>query len=583
MGRPRLVDAEMTDDAATPQPPRWLHRSTVAAGCALLVLLVVCAFLVHAPSVRPDELGFLLNGQVMIGNTEVPLAEGFRSFYPAGFGFFTAIAAFLGGSIAAQFRISLLFDIAFAVATVWVLAQWATRHLEVDRRWARVIAIAVAVAPTVAANSLFAWSESLSRLGLAALVLLLFETSRRPSWATCLGTGLLAAYLPIVHGRFTLVLPLTAAALAVVGISRDRSRRLACASGIVVAAGAYLLLSRVNVWLRDELYSGSAGKEGRMVDKFLDPANTSSIVRGFVGQSWYLVATTFGVLAIGLVVLLSDSLSGLAARRREQWIGPLFTVGASFLVVLTSALQLVNVIRPDHLVYGRYAEVVAPVLVTAGLAALVTRRRYATGAWFAGIGTIVLLLVAMTVAAGRDELRSMIAEGKFFAAPNAIGLDVPRRFLEPMGYLSVGAFFLVLALAVAVAWRRSPAWGVVAIVVFGVASTAYSATRTIVPYRDYSDTISLDDVVRENSARNDSSTIVGIDTQGIGGQTLYDYRYLLHPIQIKRVTLLDPTPDDLDCIITGPAQPLDPAVWENIAVDDHRGLLLWKRQGLDSC
>jgi hypothetical protein len=574
----------MTDSVTTADDaPRWLSRLTLIAGLALLVLLVVSAFAVHAPSVRPDELGFLLNGQVMIGNTEVPLAEEFRSFYPAGFGFFTAVAAYVGGTIAAQFRISLLVNIAFTLGTVWVLAQWATRHLSLSKRWAWIVAVAVAVAPTVAANSLFAWSESLSRLGLAGLVLLVYETTRRPSWATCIGTGLLAAYLPIVHGRFTLVLPFTAVALVAVGISRDRNRRFACASGIAVAAVAYLLLSRVNVWLRDELYTGSTGKEGRMIGKFLDPANTSSIVRGFVGQSWYLVATTFGILAVGVVVLSIDSLTGLKARHREQWVGPLFTVGASFLVVLTSALQLVNVIRPDHLLYGRYAEVVAPVLMTAGLAAMVTLRRKTTIAWFAGIGAIVLLLAAMTLAAGRDELRAMISEGKFFAAPNAIGLDVPRRFLEPMGYLSVGIFFVGLALVVFVAWRRSPALGIVAVLVLGLTSTTYSATRTIVPYRDYSDAISLDDVIRENSDRNDSSVVVGIDTLGIGGQTLYDYRYLLHPIQIRRVTLLDPRPADLDCIIAGPGQPFDPATWENIAVDDHRGLLLWKRQGLDSC
>ena len=574
----------MTDsDATTRDAPRWLLRLTVVAGTALLALLVVSAFAVQAPSVRPDELGFLLNGQVMIGNTEVPLAEEFRSFYPAGFGFFTAVAAYVGGTIAAQFRISLLVNIGFTLGTVWVLAQWATRHLSLTRRWAWIVAVAVAVAPTVAANSLFAWSESLSRLGLAGLVLLVYETARRPSWSTAIGTGLLAAYLPIVHGRFTLVLPFTAVALVVIGFSRDRQQRFACASGIAVAAVAYLLLSRVNVWLRDELYTGSAGKEGRMISKFLDTANTSSIVRGFVGQSWYLVATTFGILVVGVVILSMDSLAGLKARHREQWVGPLFTVGASFLVVLTSALQLVNVIRPDHLLYGRYAEVVAPVLMTAGLAALVTLRKMSVTGWYVGIGCIVLLLAAMTLAARRDELRAMISEGKFFAAPNAIGLDVPRRFLEPMGYLSVGVFFTVLALAVFLAWRRSSAWGIAAVLILGLASTTYSATRTIVPYRDYSDSISLDDVIRENSDRNDSSVVVGIDTLGIGGQTLYDYRYLLHPIQIRRVTLLDPRPADLDCIIAGPGQPFDPATWENIAVDNHRGLLLWKRQGLDSC
>jgi hypothetical protein len=564
-------------------PPRWLSKTSIVVGLALVVLLVVSAFVIHAPSVRPDELGFLLNGQVFTGNNETPLAEGFRSFYPAGFGFFTAVAAILGGTIAAQFRIALLFNIAFTIGTAWVLMNLTLRHFTLNRKWAAIVAIAVSVTPTVAANSLFAWSESLSRLGLAGLVLLVYETARQPTWKLTVGTGLLAAYLPIVHGRFTLVLPLVVITLLVLGISRNHARVLACGSGIVVAAVSYLVMSRANVWLRDELYAGSSGKESRMVDKFLDPANTSSIIRGFIGQTWYLMATTLGLIAVGLVVLTTNVLTGAKSRRTDQWVAPLFTIGAVFLVVLTSALQLVIVIRPDHLVYGRYAEVVSPILVVVGLSAMITLRRRAALMWIGGIGAIGALIAAMAVAAGRDELRSMISRGKFFAAPNAIGLDFPRRFLEPMGYLSLGVFFTVLALIAFSVWRKSPALGVLVILLVGAASTAYTATRTLIPYRDYTDSITLDDAIRENSDTNDSSILVGIDTVGVGGQTFYDYRYLLHPIQIRRISLFATDPAGLDCLITGPNQPLDPAAWDNIAVDGHRGLLLWKRKGLDSC
>jgi len=221
--------------------------------------------------------------------------------------------------------------------------------------------------------------------------------------------------------------PLVVITLLVLGISRNKARILSCGSGIVVAAVSFLVLSRANVWLRDELYAGSSGKESRMVEKFLDPANTSSIVRGFIGQTWYLMATTLGLIAVGLVALGANALTGAKNRRTDQWVAPLFTIGAVFLVVLTSALQLVIVIRPDHLVYGRYAEVVSPILLVVGLSAMITLRRRATLTWTFGIGAIGALIAAMAVAAGRDELRSMISRGKFFAAPNATRRSNPGQ------------------------------------------------------------------------------------------------------------------------------------------------------------
>jgi hypothetical protein len=266
-----------------PRPPRWLSKTSIVVGLALVVLLVVSAFVIHAPSVRPDELGFLLNGQVFTGNNETPLAEGFRSFYPAGFGFFTAVAAILGGTIAAQFRIALLFNIAFTIGTAWVLMNLTLRHFTLNRKWAAIVAIAVSVTPTVAANSLFAWSESLSRLGLAGLVLLVYETARQPTWKLTVGTGLLAAYLPIVHGRFTLVLPLVVITLLVLGISRNHARVLACGSGIVVAAVSYLVMSRANVWLRLKAWESSTMGGTRRRSSLLEPRALQSIALMHLG------------------------------------------------------------------------------------------------------------------------------------------------------------------------------------------------------------------------------------------------------------------------------------------------------------
>jgi hypothetical protein len=58
-----------------------------------LIIALVTAARISGPSIRPDEWGYLLNGQVLIGHEEVRLP--FSSMYPAGFGFITGAWAWV--------------------------------------------------------------------------------------------------------------------------------------------------------------------------------------------------------------------------------------------------------------------------------------------------------------------------------------------------------------------------------------------------------------------------------------------------------------------------------------------------------
>ncbi|MBU3703839.1 MAG: hypothetical protein FGM42_05620, partial [Ilumatobacteraceae bacterium] len=132
---------------------RTVHRVVTALAGACLVVLVWATFASRGASVRPDELGFLLNGWVLTGHTEALFGEGFRSFYTAGFGFVTAAAAVVGRNMNAQYRLSLLVNIGLVAATAAALSRLAFRHLAVARRTARTLALIVSLAPAVPANS----------------------------------------------------------------------------------------------------------------------------------------------------------------------------------------------------------------------------------------------------------------------------------------------------------------------------------------------------------------------------------------------------------------------------------------------
>jgi hypothetical protein len=571
---------------------RTLHRVVALLGCACLVVLVWATFASRGASVRPDELGFLLNGWVLTGHTETLFGEGFRSFYTAGFGFVTAAAAVVGRNINAQYRLSLLVNIGLVIATAAALSRLAFRHLSVARRTARSLAIIVSLAPAVAANSLFAWSETLNRFLFVAVVLLAYEHVRRPRWSTSLTLAVSSSFMVIAHGRFTLV-PALAVVFLLVSTSPAPRRHLAVTvGGIAAAIVSYFVFTRINVSLRRELYPAASGKEGRMVDKLLTGSNLPSLGRSATGQLWYVLATSFGLAAVGLAMNVRSIGIGLRRARNLDWLAPTFLFATAGSVALASALQLLRVIRPDHLVYGRYLEAVSPVFVLIGLVAIVSGSGFARRSWLIGFVATVACTVVLAAAAGRDELRAMTNENKFFAVPNSIALDWALKLTKPAGYLSLTVAFVAVSGILFVVARRNGHFFLATLAVLSLVFTTFTAVRTVVPYRDYFDHITLDNSVRNLVIGDRRDTTITFDSGGLGGQTYYDYRYLLHPVQVERVDVHWVDRESLRCVIGAVGRPPEDNGWVVAATEskasargkqEPENIVLWMRSGVDSC
>ena len=569
-----------------------LHVYVAAIGVACVVILVWATFASRGASVRPDELGFLLNGWVLTGHKEVLFGTDFRSFYTAGFGLITAAAATIGRNIDAQYRISLLANIAMVVAGAAALARLGFRHLAMSRRTARTVAIIVSIAPAIAANSLFAWSETLNRFAFIVVALLAFEHVARPRWTSAGLIGLTSSFMVIAHGRFTLIPALAVMLLALACLPDVRRIAPIAAFGIIVTAVSWFVFTRINVSLRRDLYPAAAGKEGRMVDKLTNFSNLASLGRSATGQLWYVLATSFGLAGVGLVVNVRSTLLGLRRPRNVQWLAPGFVFASAGTVALASALQLLRVIRPDHLVYGRYLEAVSPVFVMFGVVAVLSGSHLARRAWLGSIVATVACTAILGAAARRDELHAMTSAHKFFAIPNAIALDWALKATKPAGYVSLTIAFVVISLALFFLHRRNSALFLAVLATISFAATTVTATKTVVPYRDYFDQLTLDDSIRELAAHDSRATTIMFDAGGLGGQTYYDYRYLLHPIQVERADVMWIDRAPLRCVIGSAERAPEDTGWMVVAKENdqssrgkqERGnIVLWKRTGVDSC
>ena len=565
---------------ATSEPTLFTTRFVWVSAVLTFVVASYVALRIYGPSVRPDELGFLINGQLLIGRNETPLSDEFRSFYPIGFSFVTAFAALIGRTLSREFRISLFFNFAFVALTALFLSLYTRKYFGLTRNYSRVLGIAVALMPLVAANALFAWSESLNILGFTVLVYCAFNYCVDNSRGSAIALALIAPFLAVTHGRFTLVLPLTVLLLVIAPAVNKafRASILTTIGFVVLAAFTYLMLAKANLWLRNELYLGAAGKEGRLKDKLFDTANWGNIVRALGGQNWYLFATSFGLVIVGALILLKHLTSTERRTRPGFALASLFTLGAIGIIQLTSALNLVKIIRPDHVVYGRYSGVVSPILIAIALSALIVSPQKTRALWWKSIVLIPVLALFLVLLSRADIMHRLLEKGEFFARPNAIGLDWAVKTTKPSSLFVLSSIFVVLALVMYLTHRFAEKSFITVFVVIALFFTGYTTTQTVRNYRDY-----LPELILDNEAINRGAKVVGFDTGSYGGQSFYDYRYLLHPVQAQRFDLIYGVPDDINCYIGAKERPPFDGNWTVGPSEPSTGLILWVRDGLDSC
>ncbi len=564
----------------TAEPSLFTTRFVWVSALITFVVAAYVALRIYGPSVRPDELGFLINGQLLIGRDETPLSDAFRSFYPIGFSFVTAFAALIGRTMSREFRITLFINFAFVALTAHILSLYTRKYFGLTRNYSRVVAIAVALTPLVAANALFAWSESLNILGFTALVYFAFNYCVDNTRGSAIALALVAPFLAVTHGRFTLLLPLTIllVVIAPVATKSFRSSLKTIIGSVVLLVVLYLGLAKSNLWLRNELYLGAAGKEGRLKDKLFDTANWGNIVRALGGQNWYLFATSFGLVVVGALILFKHLTTSERRLRPGLAVASLFTLGAIGIIELTSALNLVKIIRPDHVVYGRYSGVVSPFLIAIALSALITAPQKTRALWWKSIALIPVLALFLILLSRGDIMHRLLEQGEFFARPNAIGLDWAIKTTKPSSLFVLSSLFVVLAIVLYVVHRFAEKSFITFFVVIALFFTGYTTTQTVRNYRDY-----LPDLVLDNEAISRGAQVVGFDTGSYGGQSFYDYRYLLHPVQARRFDLVYGVPDDINCYIGSKERPPFDGNWAVGPDEPSTGLILWLRDGLDSC
>jgi hypothetical protein len=465
-------------------------RTRLLAGTLVLFAARLLLSLIRTgPVLVADEIGYLTNARVLAGGLPGQLEQ--APFYRGGYSLLIAPLVNLSSDPSFVYHLVLILNAALAASVFPLLYLLLTRFAEVRPGRAIWAALAGALYPALTVLSQVAMSENalfpLVCVWLIAFAGLLRQEERRGGllWAAALGvaTGALWA----VHNR-----TIVAVALAVAGLiwltARRRLRPTAAVLGLAIIALAFVGVHFLDSYLIDHNYAGAAPDElSERMDSLFDFNGLRTAAANLLGQSWYLLAATFGLAAAAVAdfVVGWRRRGNATAERPAPVLGVLLALTALLLLISASAFP--ERTRPDMLIYGRYAEIVAPALIAFGLVALTrvrlsfhplsgsTGRRTPAGlgrlAWpLAGFGALTAVVVLIRATASDPD------------APNRWNISALPFVTVQLGpAILIGAALVALAGAGLLLWasvRGTRALGVAALGLF-LAVVAYGAWNPV--------------------------------------------------------------------------------------------------------
>lgn len=395
-------------EPASVQPDRRcrLTRGIVAAVNALgernsaviafvLALVVNVAFRLYrdAPMIAPDELGYLAAAQYIVGLT--PLNLGAAPYYSFGSAI-VMLPSFWLFSDPTDIYTGIMFTNGILCALVVPIAYVLMRQLgAVGHNRILFASFILACWPGYLYPANFAHAEPFFRAVFLCMCVLFVHGTARSHFAALAAAGIAAALLYAAHPR-GLALPGVAlfwiTSAAFLG-QVERAKAFAASAITVFAAGlVYGLHQHFESVLASGFYSHSDHLRGVLFG-LAEPENALRSVVVLLGQTWYQVAGSLGIIVLGCLLTLRFLVLG----DRAQQISSGFILAAVVSVLGASVLQMSTPARLDHVIYGRYVDGASVALFCAGLAALLRPSTNPTwirnGLFLAILMTIVIALV----------------------------------------------------------------------------------------------------------------------------------------------------------------------------------------------
>ncbi len=397
----------------------------VPAAVGLVTIVLQAA---SGATLYDDEMGYLGEAVYLSARHGQPILDGIP-FYPAGYPALLAVPLSVVPAdpwvVAVGLNVVLL-------AAIGPILYWTVRRLgTVSDHVALIAAVTGASVPSVVLQAPRAWSEVAVALGVTVWAALLLRWSQLGPGRGAVPVAVSAGAMFALHRRTVTAVILTFVAIVLWSLWQAVDRRrwadssptlgarlravpwvqlvAALVAGGLVIVGAMAL----DAHIRSELYGGlTSGNRLRKAQNL-----TSTVwIPTLLGHLWSVLAVTFGLAGVGLLVSLGR------IRRRGEAVFHTVLLLAFGGITMTSVTFLANGVRADQLVYERYVAPLTPVLVAIGVAALASQ--WAAGRWAAIASGVALAVGGGILSISLEESR-LTGNIQKFSVPALTSLDLP--------------------------------------------------------------------------------------------------------------------------------------------------------------
>ncbi len=387
-----------------------------------------------------DEAGYLGNARWIAGNDHWPMP--FSPAYAIGYPLVLAPVFAVVTDPDGQWRLALGINALLLASVLPLLFLTLRRVVGVARRPALIAAAVGALVPAVIAAGISAIAENLVLpLVLASVLAAWSMADPQRGRASRLWFGPAVCALYLAHPRFTLVVPVAIVVLLVCWIGRRVDRSVLAVNGgllLIGTLGARALNQAVQTsrWARVDRPEGGLDEWRPLVTTRW---GLSELLTTAIGQAWYLLVGSFGLVLIGMALVAATVLG----RRRGQapsdpalhdlpdrpagdeaatpseasrgepaeasdWARRLalaYVAAAALVVFGTSVLFFArNQFRVDHFVYGRHNDSFTPLWLGIAVAYLLTEPALGRRLRAVALPIIPITLCGLLLVRNRDPL-----------------------------------------------------------------------------------------------------------------------------------------------------------------------------------
>ena len=378
-----------------------------------IILIIICIFQygiekIYGFTLYPDEFGYWASAANAAGYDWSEVAS-MGSYYSFGYSLILTpiLKLFLSG--VAAYRAAIAVNMLLMCISIFLLRRMAIELFPELNGAKRVfICGAAALYPSWIFYMQMTMAEALLCFLFVLVSYLFLYFIRKPGMVTTVSLAVALVYIYCVHMRTVGVVVACVITCLLWGCTAGKNKKqiFILIMILIIAGLAASILKKATIFEiytyaeQDTLATNDYGSQFDKLEEIFTVQGSIRLLEGIVGKIFYLGNASFGLIywAIGWCTWVSISLGKKLLKKEEaslsHWFG-LFLLLASMGEILISSIYMLRAGSIDGLIYGRYNELIVPMMILVGITAMERSRFILPATLLAGVvsgGTLLFLL-----------------------------------------------------------------------------------------------------------------------------------------------------------------------------------------------